>query len=81
MVLLDEEILQEAQISESELRLEIAILLFQQHRLAIGKAARFARISEATFEQQLSQRNIPRYFYEMEDLDLDLKTLKKMRQS
>jgi predicted HTH domain antitoxin len=81
MVLLDEEILHEANISEAELLLEIAILLFQQHRLTLGKAARLAQISEAQFEQRLAQRNIPRYFYEMEDLDLDLNTLKKMRQS
>jgi len=81
MVLVEDEVLASANISEEELRIEIAILLFQQHRLTIGKAARFARILNHEFAQLLLKRNIPLFEYRDEDLELDMKALQKMQNS
>lgn len=78
---IEEEVWEAANITEGELRIEIALLLFQQHRLSAVKAARVAQISEQDFEQLLLKRGIPRHEYRDEDLELDLKALKKMQQS
>lgn len=80
MVIVEDEVLTAANISAEELRVEIAILLFQQHRLTAGKAARLAEVSAQEFEKLLLSRGIPRYEYRDEDLELDLKALEKMQQ-
>ena len=81
MVIIEEEILAAANISEEELLVEIAILMFQQQRLTAGRAAKLARVSEQEFDQILLQRGIPRYEYRDEDLDLDLKAVEKLQHS
>ena len=41
-VLIPDDILQAAGMSKAELKLEIAIMLFQQEKISIGKARRLA---------------------------------------
>lgn len=81
MVIVEEEVLVAANISEEEFLIEIAVLMFQQKRLTAGRAAKLARISEQEFDQLLFQREIPRFEYRDEDLDLDLKAVEKLQQS
>jgi predicted HTH domain antitoxin len=57
-VLISDEILQAAQISEQELQREIAILLYQQGKLGVGKARELAGMPLIAFHQELSQRGI-----------------------
>ncbi len=57
-VLISDEILQAAQISEQELQREIAILLYQQGKLGIGKARELAGMPLIAFQQELSRRGI-----------------------
>ena len=66
--------LKEAQLSENELRLEIAILLYQQQRLSLGKASRFAGMNRILFQKELGKREIA-VNYDIEELDQDLTTL------
>lgn len=75
MVLLDDEILASAHLSEEELLLELAIVLYQQRRLTQRQAARLARISAESFDLVLAERQIPNPFDET-DLAQDLETLK-----
>ena len=44
MLVLDDEFVKAAEISEHELKLEIAILLFQKNKITSGKAAKLAGI-------------------------------------
>ncbi len=46
------------EISDSPLKLEIAVLLFQKDKINSGKAAEIAGISMLQFWKELSERNI-----------------------
>ena len=58
MQLLDDHLTNILEISESDLKLEIAILLFQKDKISSGKAAEIAGIPLLEFWKQLSKRNI-----------------------
>jgi Uncharacterized small protein len=58
MLLLDDELVKILEISEFDLKLEIAILLFQKGKISSGKAAKIVGISILEFWKELSKRNI-----------------------
>lgn len=60
-VIISDDILQAAQISESELKREIAILLFQQKKLNLGKARELSGLALIEFQQELADRGIDVY--------------------
>jgi len=72
-----DDILTAAKISENELKLEIAILLYQQKKLSIGKARRLAGMHLIEFQKELSRREIC-INYDVEDLQVDIETLKEL---
>lgn len=61
MVLIEDEILQSAKITEQGLRVELAVLFYQQQRLSFGQARKLAGLDYAAFERLLFERNIPRF--------------------
>lgn len=73
-LVISKEFLETAKISEAELRLEIAILLFQQEKITLGTASQFAQINQLAFQRILGERKIPIH-YGVEDFKQDLKTL------
>ena len=73
-LVIPDEFLQTAHISEAELKLEIAILLFQQEKITLGTASQFAEINQLEFQRILGSRKIPIH-YGIEELRQDLKTL------
>ena len=58
-LVIDDAALEAADISEEELRLEIAILLYQQGRFSAGKASSFAGWNRILFLKELADRKIP----------------------
>ena len=74
-LLINDAELKEATISAEELRLEIAILLYQMKKLSSGKASKFAGIPRVIFQKELGKRKIPVNFGE-DDLEKDLRTLR-----
>jgi predicted HTH domain antitoxin len=58
MQLLDDDLMNILEISESDLKLEIAILLFQKDKISSGKAAEIAGIPVLQFWKELSKKNI-----------------------
>jgi predicted HTH domain antitoxin len=51
-----------ARMSLEDVRLELAILLFQQDRLSLGKAAEFALLPVGVFQSHLASRKLgPHY--------------------
>ena len=58
MLVLDDELAKAAEISESGLKLEIAILLFQKDKITSRKAAKLAGIHFLEFWKELSKRNM-----------------------
>jgi predicted HTH domain antitoxin len=78
-VVISDEILQASQLNPSEFRQEIALHLFQSGHLTLGFASKLAEISVNDFRQLLKQRQIPRYTYDVEDFELDIKNLTELR--
>lgn len=71
------DILDSARVKLPELKVELALLLYSQHRLSIGKAREFAGMSLWEFRQLLGVRKIPTH-YDVTDLNDDVATLKQM---
>lgn len=76
-VVIPDEILQATRMSEAELKQEIAVMLFQKEKLSLGKASSLAGMNRVLFRHLLASRQIPTS-YDVEDLQLDIKTLREM---
>ena len=73
-ITISDEVLQTVQMSDSELRQEIAVLLFQQERFTLGQASRFADLNQLAFQLLLSSRKISLH-YDIAELREDLESL------
>lgn len=71
------DILDSARLTVPELKVELAILLYSQGRLSIGKAHELADMSLWEFRQLLASRRISPH-YDATDLADDIATLKQM---
>ena len=76
-VIISDEWLHAAQMSEAELRLELAIWLYQQGRLTLALASRLAGLTRLQFQRALSERGIPLH-YTAEELEEDLTNLQEV---
>ncbi len=74
---ISDEILAAAHITELELKQELALTLFQQERLTLGRASSLAGMSQLEFQQLLADRRIPIH-YGVEEFKQDLETLRQM---
>jgi predicted HTH domain antitoxin len=61
-------------MSESELRQELAVLLFERERLTLGQAARLADMDRLRFQHLLASRGISVH-YDVAELEEDLREL------
>jgi predicted HTH domain antitoxin len=64
------------EISESDLRIELAISLFQQERITLGTASQLAGLHQIEFQQLIASRGICIH-YDVEDLEQDLNSLRE----
>ncbi|MBK8564330.1 MAG: UPF0175 family protein [Saprospiraceae bacterium] len=64
--------------SEEEIRLAIAIFLYQELKLPAGKAGAFAGLSRIAFWEELGKRNIP-LNYDLHEFEADLEGLKRFK--
>ena len=71
------DVLDSARLTVEELRSELAIHLYEQGRLSVGKAHELAGLSLWEFRQLLAARGIPAHVG-VEDLERDLETLRKL---
>ena len=74
-VVVPDEILTTARMSEAEMRQEIAVMLFQRDKLTLAQASRFADMHRVAFQHLLASRHIPMH-YGVEDFEQDLQTLR-----
>lgn len=75
--IIPEDLLHSARMSSDELKQEIAVLLFQRQRLTLGQASQLADMPMAKFQQHLASRKIGPH-YDVEDLEDDAETLRKL---
>ncbi|MBW4628428.1 MAG: UPF0175 family protein [Brasilonema octagenarum HA4186-MV1] len=71
-----DEILKASGLSESELLLEIVIMLFEKEKLTLGKASRLIGIDQIQFQRLLASRRIPVH-YDVAEFREDIKSLKE----
>lgn len=75
-----QDVLDSARLSLPQVLVELAVHLYEQGRLSIGKAHELAGLSLWEFRQLLGFRRIPTHFA-AEDLEQDLETLRQLGDS
>ena len=75
-----QDVLDSARLTPAELKVEMAVHLYAQGRLSIGKARELAGMALWEFRQLLASRRIPPH-YEATDLDEDVATLRELGRS
>ena len=76
-ITIPDDIIKAAQLSEADIKLELAILLYSQKKLSMGQARGLAGMHLIQFQKELSERGIC-INYDAEDFEADIRTLKKM---
>ncbi|MDQ7053939.1 MAG: UPF0175 family protein [candidate division KSB1 bacterium] len=61
-----------------ELRQEIAVMLYEKEKLALGQASQFAGMSQMQFQNLIASRHIPIH-YDIEELEQDFETIIESR--
>jgi predicted HTH domain antitoxin len=74
-VVISDEALTEAGLSEREALVEFACRLFDAGKLTLWSGARLAQLSRVQFERELLARHIALYRPTVADLDADLEAL------
>jgi predicted HTH domain antitoxin len=73
-VIIPDDILHAARITEAELRQEIALFLFEKNKLTLAQASRLAEMNRLQFQHLLASRQIPVH-YDVAEFEDDLRTL------
>jgi predicted HTH domain antitoxin len=74
---ISDELLRATQMSEEEMCLEIAVMLFQQEKLTLGQASALTGLDQYRFQNLLAARGIGPH-YDLDDFNEDLETLKRL---
>ena len=76
-VTIPNDILRASNMTEDELKLEIAILLYQQGKISSGKVRDWTGITVIEFQHELAKRGL-HINYDAEDFQSDMQTLQSM---
>ncbi len=76
-VTIPDEIVKASGMTAEEFMLEVVVVLFQQERISMGKAAELAHMNRLDFQKLLSSRQIPIH-YGVEELEQDVATLREL---
>ena len=74
-----QEILEAAKMDEHGMLVELACHLFDKEILSLGQGARLAGMTRGDFEDELHDRHIAIYRYDVEDFEQDMRTLDQWR--
>ncbi len=78
-LVISDELLKNADMPEDEIRLELAIFLFQKGIFTLGKASEFAEIHRFEMQKVLAKRKIP-MSYDEEEFEKDIIAIKKAKE-
>ncbi|MGD1808743.1 UPF0175 family protein [Dapis sp. BLCC M126] len=73
-MIISSEIIKASGMTEDELLLEIVLLLFQQEKISLGKAAELLNISQVRFQELIANRGICIH-YDVAELQEDIEHL------
>lgn len=66
---------------KKKLKIALAILLFQERSISLGKATELAEMSRVKFMEVLKEHGIPAYEYGEKDFEKDQQTMAKHREA
>lgn len=66
---------------KKKLKIALAILLFQERSISLGKATELAEMSRVRFMELLKEHGIPAYEYAEKDFEKDQQTIVKYREA
>ncbi|ELR97592.1 UPF0175 family protein [Gloeocapsa sp. PCC 73106] len=76
-VTIPDDIVQATQMSEAELQLEIALMLYKRNKISSGKVRSWLGLSVLEFQHELAKRDL--YInYDVEDLEQDIENLRSL---
>ena len=78
-LVIPDDILTASEMSETELKLEIAIVLYKREKISAGKASEWLGINLIEFRRELGKRGIT-INYDVEDFQADVETLRSLGQ-
>lgn len=70
-------VLEELQISPSELIIDLAIYLYDKEKISMGQAKKLAGLTQVEFQKEMSKRGVL-IKYDIGDLEKDLDTLNEI---
>ena len=76
-LLITDDLLRNAPMSEDEFRLELAIFLFEKEIFTLGKASEFSNVPQIALQKELAKRKIPIH-YGYDEFQEDLETVRNM---
>lgn len=74
-LIISDEIVKASGLSEEKLLTEVILMLFQQDKITLGKAAELLNISQISFQKLMGERRI-NIHYDVEELQEDIEHLK-----
>ena len=76
-LVIPDELVRASHLTESEIKQELAITLFQKNKLTLGQASNLADIGQYEFQLLIGSRNIPAH-YDSSDYFDDIKTIHRL---
>jgi predicted HTH domain antitoxin len=76
-VTIPDSVLRSARMTDTELREELAVFLFEKDKLTLGQASRLAQMEQSQFLHLLSSRGIEVH-YGIDEFEQDLDTLRRL---
>ncbi|MCB0587291.1 MAG: UPF0175 family protein [Phaeodactylibacter sp.] len=73
---ISDKILNKTGLTAEEIKLRLAILLFQEEKLTLAQASKFAGIHQIQFQKELAKRDIPIH-YGIDEFKRDIETIKR----
>ena len=70
-------VLKEIKVSPTELLIDLAVYLYDKEKLSMGQAKKLASLTQVQFQKEMAKKNVF-IKYDIEDLEIDLKTLTQL---
>lgn len=71
---ISDDVIRSSGLTEQELKIELAVALFEHDKLTLSQASRMAELPQLFFQRELAKRQIPLH-YTLEDLQTDVKNI------
>ncbi|CDM92359.1 MULTISPECIES: UPF0175 family protein [Limnospira] len=76
-IFIPEEILKAAEVSEDELKIDLALILYKKNKISSGQVRAWLGLTVLEFQHELAKRDLC-LNYDVEELNQDVQTLKTL---